>query len=76
MVMVANAEKDVVICGDNSRGSDEVPMRILESQGCSSSPLDACVPLVATVAPIPAVAGRHEHDARQVFRVLVSQLHR
>ena len=38
MVMVANAEKDVVICGDNSRDSDEVPMRILESQECGMNP--------------------------------------
>src|SRR6267143_5778479 len=40
-----------------------------------SAGLCAAVPLVPHVAPVPAVHLRHEHDFRQVFRVLVTELH-
>src|SRR5215213_10399310 len=39
-------------------------------------PSYAAVPLVTAIAPVAAVALGHEHDASEVFSVLVSQLHR
>jgi len=38
MVMVANAEKDVVICGDNSRDCDEVPNADTRIAGVRNEP--------------------------------------